>query len=40
MLLQAKVKNDPEVLRHLTPNIMQMIGATSMAANPRLVSTL
>jgi len=25
-LLQAKVKNDPEVLRHLAPNILQMIG--------------
>ncbi|HEX3800858.1 MAG TPA: TetR/AcrR family transcriptional regulator [Verrucomicrobiae bacterium] len=27
MLLQAKVKNDPEVLRHLSCHIMQMIGA-------------
>ena len=27
MLLQAKVKNDPEVLRNLSPTIMQMIGA-------------
>jgi TetR/AcrR family transcriptional repressor of nem operon len=27
-LLQAKVKNDPEVLRNLAPNILQMIGAT------------
>jgi TetR/AcrR family transcriptional repressor of nem operon len=32
MLLQAKVRNDPEVLRHLSPNIMQMIGATTVAA--------
>jgi TetR/AcrR family transcriptional regulator, transcriptional repressor for nem operon len=27
MLLQAKVLNDPEVLRDLAPNILQMIGA-------------
>ncbi len=27
MLLQAKVKNDPEVLRDLSSNILQMIGA-------------
>ena len=27
MLLQAKVKNDPEVLRHLSPHILQMAGA-------------
>jgi len=27
MLLQAKFKNDPEVLRQLAPNILQMIGA-------------
>ena len=27
MLLQAKVKNDPEILRDLAPTIMQMIGA-------------
>jgi TetR/AcrR family transcriptional regulator, transcriptional repressor for nem operon len=27
MLLQAKVKNDPETLRDLAPTIMQMIGA-------------
>jgi TetR/AcrR family transcriptional repressor of nem operon len=27
MLLQAKVKNDPEVLRDLAPTIMQIIGA-------------
>ena len=27
MLLQAKVKNDPEILRELAPTIMQMIGA-------------
>jgi TetR/AcrR family transcriptional regulator, transcriptional repressor for nem operon len=28
MLLQAKVKNDPEVLHKLAPTIMQMIGAS------------
>ena len=28
MMLQAKVKNDPEVLRDLTPTILQMLGAT------------
>jgi TetR/AcrR family transcriptional repressor of nem operon len=27
MLLQAKLKNDPEILRELAPTIMQMIGA-------------
>ncbi len=27
MLLQAKVKNDPEVLQELAPAVMQMIGA-------------
>jgi TetR/AcrR family transcriptional repressor of nem operon len=27
MLLQAKVKNDPEILRDLAPTIMQIIGA-------------
>jgi TetR/AcrR family transcriptional repressor of nem operon len=26
-LLEAKVKNDPEVLRNLAPNVLQMIGA-------------
>jgi hypothetical protein len=27
MLLQAKVKNDPEILRDLAPSIFQLIGA-------------
>jgi TetR/AcrR family transcriptional repressor of nem operon len=27
MLLRAKVKNDPEVLRQLAPNVLEMIGA-------------
>jgi TetR/AcrR family transcriptional repressor of nem operon len=27
MLIQAKVKNDPEVLRHLANSVLQMIGA-------------
>lgn len=27
-LLEAKVKNDPEVLRNLAPDVLQMIGAT------------
>lgn len=31
MLLQAKVKNDPEVLSDLSPHILQMIGATVAA---------
>jgi len=31
MMLQAKVKNDPEVLRDLTPAILQMIGAVVTA---------
>jgi TetR/AcrR family transcriptional repressor of nem operon len=30
-MLQAKVKNDPEVLRDLAPSIMQMIGAKTAA---------
>ncbi len=34
MLLQAKVKNDVEVLRNLSPTILQMVGATRPSSLP------